>query len=247
MRSQTQGTPTVINHPAERKWIIEKLFLFNFCLVFELSLQPSSGLPGNPDPSISTLFPRSPQTLFHLIFSEGPSRQQEIHQAILGGRRLSSRPHLQSQRHHFQNFVTPSPQVQGRALERRPALCRPRPVPVLHSPAATAAAAAAAKVAPRKLGGGRRTCAGGRELAAPPGRCRACHQGAASCNRSRFSTQSSIHGPAPCLNSKSQPCTQHSFFSSSPAGLGRWSKSGHLRAASRDPEKPSTPGKKVDL
>lgn len=85
VRSQTQGTPTVINHPAERKWIIEKLFLFNFCLVFELSLQPSSGLPGNPDPSISTLFPRSPQTLFHLIFSEGPSRQQEIHQAILGG------------------------------------------------------------------------------------------------------------------------------------------------------------------
>ena len=27
VRSQTQGTPTVINHPAERKWIIEiKLF-----------------------------------------------------------------------------------------------------------------------------------------------------------------------------------------------------------------------------
>lgn len=35
VRSQTQGTQTL---PAERKWIIKKkLFLFNFCLAFELS------------------------------------------------------------------------------------------------------------------------------------------------------------------------------------------------------------------
>lgn len=102
------------------------------------SLQLSSGLPGNPEP-VSNLFSRSPQTLFLPILAKGPSHQQEIHQATLGGRRLCSRPHLQSQRHHFQNLVTPSPQVQGRALERSPPLCRPHPVPVLHSPAATAA------------------------------------------------------------------------------------------------------------
>lgn len=214
------------------------------------SLQPSSGLPGNPGPSISTLFPRSPQTdplppsLLRGSYSAAgnPSRDPG------GGRRLSSRPHL-----HFQNFVTPSPQVQGRALERSPTLCRPRPVPALHSPAATAtaaaAAAAAAKVAPRKPGGGKRTCAGGRAGAGRTSRAvPSVSPGGGELQQVPILYTEQRTGPS-ALSELKIPALHTALFlfllARRAGTLEQVWTPARLRAGTR--KKPSTPGKKVDL
>lgn len=184
--------------PPSRKWILQNSSSSTSAWPLS-SLQPSSGLPGTPGPATSTLLPHSPpypQTPSSPVLSKGPSLQQEIHQAIpVGGACPLSRPHLLSQRLHFSNFPTLSPQVhkEGRTRDSTP-LRRPLRYPALqtHPPPAPP------PPPPRRCEGGaqeagrREAHLRGRELAAPPGRCRACHQGAASCNRSLFST---LHSP----------------------------------------------------
>lgn len=208
-----------------RKWILQNASSSTSAWPLS-SLQPNSGLFGTPGPATFTLLPRFPLDPQTLVFSsplQGSFSSAGNTPTDPGGRCLSSRPHLLSQRLHFSNFPTPSPQVhkEGRTRDSNPALRRPLRYPALQTHPLPP------PPPPRRCEGGaqeagrREAHLRGRELAAPPGRCRACHQGAASCNRSRFSTLHSPRGRAPCLNSKSQPCTQQPFFSSSPAGLGR--------------------------
>lgn len=153
--------------PPSRKWILQNSFSSTSAWPLS-SLQPSSGLPGTPGPATSTLLPRAPPDPQTLVLSsplQGSCSSAGNTPTDPGGRCLSSRPHLLSPRLHFSNFPTPSPQS---IKKEEPGKATPRSAGRFGTPHSRLTLhhsrrrrRAAAKVAPRKPGGGRRTCAGG--------------------------------------------------------------------------------------